>query len=317
MQKDQSPTLKEIRTHGTKTFPCAIYQTRTFGKGTMVKHHWHDEVEILYFYGGDFHLKINMEDFYIHSECLYFINPGELHSIVSEKSGTCGEDAIVFHPEILSFDRYDSAQMHLIQPILGGKMLFPRCILREHPAFSLILSSFSDIIHSFGQKLSEKVPIEECTVTDDLTKQLYIKSSLLRILALLSEYRLFTPTEKNYNKRVEGIKAALTYIQENYREKIYIRDLAELLNMNEQYFCRFFKKTIGRSPMDYVNEYRIKHAVRLLEETDLPVTEICLECGFNNFGNFIREFRKTKNTTPLQYRKQYLSDTESAFPKKS
>lgn len=309
MQKNQSPTLKEIRYHGTESFPCAIYQTHTLGKGTFVKHHWHDEIEILYFYGGDFQLNINMEHFPIHSECLYFINPGELHSILSEKSESSREDAIVFNPQILSFDYYDSTQMHLIQPILSGKVLFPRCISPEHPAFAPILAAFSEVIHFFGKELREEPPAEERTITNDLTSQLYIKSSLLRILAILSENRLFTHTEKNYDKRVEGIKSVLTYIRQNYREKIYIRDLAQLLNMNEQYFCRFFKKTIGRSPMDYVNEYRIKHSIRLLEETNMPITEICLECGFNNFGNFLREFRKLKNTTPLQYRKKYLSNS--------
>ncbi len=74
--------------------------------------------------------------------------------------------------------------------------------------------------------------------------------------------------------------------------------------MNEQYFCRFFKKAIGRSPIEYVNEYRIKQAIRLLEETDLPITDVCLECGYNNLGNFLREFRKVTGTTPLQYRKR-------------
>ena len=68
-----SPTLKELSLHGTKSFPCAIYQTRSLGKGPLVKHHWHDEVEILYFFGGDFRLEINMEQFFVHSEALYFI----------------------------------------------------------------------------------------------------------------------------------------------------------------------------------------------------------------------------------------------------
>ena len=84
---EQQPSLlKEIRTHGTRSFPCAIYRTHFEGKGTLVKHHWHDEAEILYFSGGEFRLEINMEDFPITSECLYFINPGELHSIISESS---------------------------------------------------------------------------------------------------------------------------------------------------------------------------------------------------------------------------------------
>ena len=69
--------LKEVRLHGTKSFPCAIYRTHSIKKGIFVKHHWHDEIEILYFSGGEFRLEVNMESFPIQSECFYFINPGE------------------------------------------------------------------------------------------------------------------------------------------------------------------------------------------------------------------------------------------------
>ncbi len=60
---EQPLILKEIRPHGTKSFPCAIYRTEFIGKGTLVKHHWHEEAEILYFSGGNFRLEINMESF--------------------------------------------------------------------------------------------------------------------------------------------------------------------------------------------------------------------------------------------------------------
>jgi len=59
--------------------------------------------------------------------------------------------------------------------------------------------------------------------------------------------------------------------------------------------------------MEYINEYRIKQAMRLLEETDLPVTEVCLECGYNNLGNFLRAFKKYTETTPLKYRIQKVN----------
>jgi len=300
-----SPTLKEVSIHGTKSFPCAIYQTRSIGKGTLVKHHWHDEVEILYFFGGEFRLEINMEQFFVHSEALYFINPGELHSIFTEKAGSPGEDAIVFSLDALGFDSYDAAQIQLIQPIQNGRLLFPRCLLPVDPGFLSVRDAFLDTMNSFGHTLYEGAPLESGAVTDDLTNQLFIKSSLLRILAVLLSRRLFRPTEKNLDKRVEGIKAVLTYIRENYKEKIYIQDLAGQVHMNEQYFCRFFKKSIGRSPMEYLNEYRIKQAMRLLEETDLPVTEVCLESGYNNLGNFLRAFKKYTDTTPLKYRNHF------------
>lgn len=245
-----------------------------------------------------------MERVYISEECFTFINPGELHSINVEKNGSCVENAVVFHPDILNFSySLDKTQTNLLQPIQNGSMLFPRCISRSHPAFAEVKKAFDEIMDAFGRAELQEDYYNGEAVTDDITRQLYIKSSLLRILAVISSYDLFEVTEKNYDRRIETIKQTLTYIQENYKEKIYIRDLAGLIGMNEQYFCRFFKKAIGRSPMEYVNEYRIKKAIHFLQETDMSVTEICLESGYNNFGNFLREFRKYTDTTPLQYRR--------------
>ena len=311
MAQSPSLTLKEIRPHGTKSFPCAIYHTQFTEKGTLVKHHWHEETEILYFYKGDFRLMVNMEQFTIHSECIFIINSGELHSIISENSGSSMEDAVVFHPSMLSFETCDAAQMQVIQPLLNGSLKFPRYLSPEHPGFSSIRQAVQGIIQASDTQTVETLPFGTGIVTDDLTAQLFIKSSLLRILAVLSSHQLLIPTEKHSDRRIDGIKSVLTYIKENYREKIYIRDLADLMSMNEQYFCRLFRKTIGRSPMDYVNEYRIRQAVLLLENTDLPVMDICLECGFNNLGNFLREFRKYKKTTPLQYRKNLFGTVHS------
>lgn len=320
------PILKEIRLHGTKSFPCAIYRTYSAGKGTFVKHHWHDEIEILYFSAGKFRLEINMDSFPIRSECLFFINPGELHSITTETYDNHWEDAIVFSPALLSFDSYDEAQMHLITPIQNGSLLFPRCITPAHPAFVSIKSAFKEIMRAFGQmkavappaaasdsdcSMTENNFADSSAVTDDLTRQLYIKSSLLYIFATLSEHRLFTPAEQNFDKRVECVKTALTYIKEHYQDKLYIADLAGQVNLNEQYFCRLFKKAIGRPPMEYLNEYRIKQSRRLLEETNLSITDICLECGFHNLGNFLRRFRLYTGTTPLQYRKNFSRNAES------
>lgn len=312
MQQTPASALKE-HAHGTKSFPCAIYHTGATQKGTLVKHHWHEEVEILYFYGGSFRLEINMEQFLIDSECIYFINPGELHSIITEKQHNCsGEYAILFHLDTLHFEDYDPVQMQIINPIRKGQLLFPRCITPDHPSFLAIRSAFNGIVQSFGWQISETFPNIKGATTDDLSSQIYIKGSLLHILATLSGQQLFTATEKNYDKRIEDIKKVLTYIKEHYQEKIYIRDLANLVSMNEQYFSRLFKKVLRRTPMEYINDYRIKQTLRLLEETDLQVMDICLECGFNNLGNFLREFKKHTGTTPLQYRKEFLISSKKS-----
>ena len=76
MYQQQSPALKETNPHGSQAFPCAFYRLKLSGHGILVKHHWHEEVEIIYFPGGTFTLDINMETFDVSSECFYFINPG-------------------------------------------------------------------------------------------------------------------------------------------------------------------------------------------------------------------------------------------------
>lgn len=317
--KQQSAALKDLKEvciHGTKSFPCAIYRTHVAGKGVFVKHHWHDEVEILYFSGGAFRLEINMESFQVDSECFYFVNSSELHGIIAETSGRYWEDAVVFSPGIFGLDSGDEVQIRLIKPIQNKKLLFPRCITPQHPAFPVLRGAFSDIMHAFGRRTEKSLAGQEAAyahlsdsrpAADNLTSQMYVKASLMHILAALLDHGLFTPTERNFDRRVESIKTALTFIRENYQNKIYLSDLAGQVNLNEQYFCRLFRKAIGYSPIEYVNEYRIKQAKRLLEETDLQVTDVCLECGFNNMGNFLQEFRRHTGTTPSQYRKHVQS----------
>lgn len=107
----------------------------------MVKHHWHDEVEMLYFDKGGFLLEVNMEVYPVESECICFINPGELHSITKICSEESGEDAIVFHPAVLSFESYDAAQIELLQPIQTGGCFFRGRFFQE----MLFLRRFASI----------------------------------------------------------------------------------------------------------------------------------------------------------------------------
>jgi len=85
--------------------------------------------------------------------------------------------------------------------------------------------------------------------------------------------------------------------------KIYIEDLALEANMNVQYFCRFFKSVIGKTPVEYINSYRIEKATELLQTETLSISNIALSVGIDNFSYFVKQFKKYKNCTPSQYRK--------------
>lgn len=147
--------------------------------------------------------------------------------------------------------------------------------------------------------------IEDQLQADSAVSQLIIKASLLKILASLQSAGLLQTRQPREDVRVSYIKAALSYIQEHYKEKIYIRDLAAQAGLNEQYFCRLFRKVIRMSPVEYMNNYRMRKAIALLEQTELSVTDVAYECGFHDMGGFIREFKRMTETTPLQYRKHF------------
>lgn len=286
-----SPDLKEDRAHGTQSFRCALYTVAPEETSLSVSPHWHDEVELLYFEKGHFILEINMEPYTVKEECFFFINSGELHRISCDEP--CQETAVVFSPYLLSFVSNDAAQREILSPLSRQTLLLPRFITASQKGFTEIKKEFQQIIKNSA--FTEGAP-------SDKTCQLFIKAALLNILGYLSEQNLLHTDKTPRNESIESIKTVLSYIHEHYGDKIFLRELAGLLNLNEQYFCRFFKKAVGQTPVAYINQYRIRQAISLLEDTNLPVTDICLECGFNNISNFLREFRKQTGCTPIQYR---------------
>lgn len=106
---------------------------------------------------------------------------------------------------------------------------------------------------------------------------------------------------KSSKKRISEI---LDFISTCYYEKLTTRDLSERFFMSEYYFCRYFKKTMGQSPVEYINRYRIEKATVLLEDGEKNVAEIAAEVGFDDQNYFARVFKKVMGITPQEYRKQ-------------
>lgn len=304
-QTSQQPSLKEKQSHGTRLFPCAYYHFCNPSHRLRVRHHWHEEVEIVYLHHGSFKLDINMEPYGTDRECFLFINSGELHSLRS-LSMEFDEQAVVFSPSMLLFQDYDSIDEFILLPLTQNKLTFPRFLDQTSPFFSVFRSCYQQISHIFSQS-KETLLTGEQILTDDVISQLQIKAGILQLIGILMEAGLMCQSPRTESQKITAIKTVLSYITDHYHEKLYVQDLASQVNMNEQYFCRFFKRSIGKTPIDYINDYRLNKVIRLLETGDAQITEICLECGFNNMGNFQRLFKRKTGITPLQYRKLYLS----------
>lgn len=138
--------------------------------------------------------------------------------------------------------------------------------------------------------------------------QLY--SSLLNILVKLTQIKsntlsksgLFEDLSYEYNSRIQRVHE---FVENEYHRKIYLKELAEKVNMSEQSFSRFFTKTMGRSFFSFLNDYRINIANRLLVDTEKPIAQISYACGYESPSFFFRQFQKRNNCTPLKYRMSY------------
>ncbi|MDO4364036.1 MAG: AraC family transcriptional regulator, partial [Clostridia bacterium] len=107
-------------------------------------------------------------------------------------------------------------------------------------------------------------------------------------------------------RKNKQIKRVLTKIRNDYSKPLTLDDLAREAHLNSQYFCRAFKELTGKSPIDYLNYYRIECAAEQLRLPDLSVTEVALSCGFNDLSYFNRMFKRRKNMTPTQYRNKIM-----------
>ena len=101
------------------------------------------------------------------------------------------------------------------------------------------------------------------------------------------------------------MKTILKYIENNYMEKITVEDMANEVHLSQSHFMKYFKNTMGTSFIDYLNEYRLTMASRLLLSSESSILDIAAEVGFDNLSYFNRIFKKRFEMTPSAYRKKY------------
>lgn len=132
--------------------------------------------------------------------------------------------------------------------------------------------------------------------------------SILHLLSTSNDMQLlsgssFSNINKTYNSR--RVEKVIDYLNQHFDKSITLADVANLANMTEVSFSRFFKLNTGNSFIDSLLEIRLGHASRLLIDTNLPISQIAFNCGFNNISNFNRIFKKKKGCTPKDFKEDY------------
>lgn len=130
------------------------------------------------------------------------------------------------------------------------------------------------------------------------------------ILAGSKEYQyLASISFKNlYDEKDAGrINNVYKFLMQNFHRDISLKEIADVCNMAPNSFCRFFKSRTQKSLTQFLNELRIGHACKLLQNEDYSMADVCYECGYNNTANFNKFFKAITKETPSEYRRKLVS----------
>ena len=277
--------LKESTPHGTSNYSFTQYNIKNLKQSIHIPVHWHDEIEILYIKKGHLHIYIDGNNFDASPGEVYYVNPGVLH-YMDTSDLSVDYYAILFPLDFISFRTNDNLEKQLFSPLKNGRLLFPNKI-----SDNFITKSITELLDCITEENKE----------ESLYCQIHTRILLLQMMELLHRENCLEHPSHAHTPRLQ--REIVSYIQQHHTEKITLEMLSEEFHLSEKYLSRYFKMNFSISFKQYVGHLRMSTAVNLLETTDLSITDIALNSGFQSVNLFIRVFKATYGITPLQYRK--------------
>ena len=248
--------------------------------------HWHSYCEITRVLDGKGNYFVNGQEYTMEKDDVIIFNNAEPHGwkLLEE---TMDLLVMVFPPEFVA-EKINFFDTEYLRPFVERGSNFRNRIGREEPVNREIRGG----IHEIYQEWEER----------RVGYPLMIKANVLRILTVLirayqdeSKSDAMLTEKKNAMKRLEQ---AFSYIDEHYCDKITLEEVASSVYMSSNYFSTYFRKVTNISFSEYVTRLRVGRARELLREDTKSITEIAMECGFNNISNFYRLYKKHVGNPP-------------------
>ena len=269
--------LKENTTHGDFILPFSIYKGTLSPSFPSIAAHWHEEIEVIIVLDGSCDYRINLDSFVINKGDILIIDSQSLHSLTYIPSKNMTWASFVFNINMLKSSNTDGALLKYIAPLLNHEHQLP-IILKDN------IDCYSKI---------------------DTAYELELKSLIFKFFSLLYKNDLIKKHQSKNNLTInttDKIKLVLNYINDHYSEDISINTLAELCEYSEYHFMRFFKKHIGLTCVQYINNLRLEKSSILLTSTNNAIMDVSLEVGFDNLSYFNKLFKRKYNLTPKEFR---------------
>ena len=265
---------------------------------TEVPWHWHEALEFNLVVEGSVKVCTATQTQVFHKGDGLFINSNVLASM--ENIENCVLDSHLFHPVFLSGHFKSVFETKYLNPVTQNRNLDLIALRGNTEAQAQILRKLRHLSRLQAEPDAE-------FQTRNLLSEIW--------LLLLEEIKnadnsIFHAPQKNQDR----ILTMIAFIQENFAEKLTLEEIANSAAVSTRECLRCFKAAIHQSPMDYLIEYRVRSAKKLLETTELSITDIALQCGFNSNSYFTKLFHRICGKTPNAYRKELQELKEQAVP---
>ncbi len=262
-------------------------------------------------YEGELCFKIGENVLKATAPCLVCFDESISPELMTHRNAKC--DSVYFHPSFLNVNMSFS---------LVHGVSYPE-IATLHDMF--LLKPFTDKDRYVFQLFEEHTGnVRKCleglknalTCQSDWYWSCRGRSYFMEILLFLE--RLYGLNEQNdYASQLilrdPQLKKAVIYIENCYREKITLEDIAKAATINRSTLTKLFKAELGMSPVQYLWHHRVSVAKKFLEFTSLPIKEIALRCGFKTIQHFSRKFEKTYGESPSKFRTVSVTKRKSYF----
>ena len=250
--------------------------------------HFHPELELVYVNKAKGKRHIGSHLSYFNNSQLILLGSNLPHSGFTDRFTMNGTETIVqFKESFLGEAMIEIPEMKNIKELFGRAK---KGILFHRKAKGKIGPEIEKLVQCHGLKRILK---------------------FIEILEFLSETKNYTLLNADgfafAIKPLDNIKieTIFKFVNLHFERSISLDEIAEKVSMTVPAFCRYFKKSTGKTFTEFVNEIRVVHATKLLSESTSSITDICFESGFNNFSHFSKLFKNKTGKSPLKYRNEW------------